>query len=43
MIIIEFLFTLLLLALCFLIGFWSGKTYGSLAALWERIKKLTGE
>jgi hypothetical protein len=40
MIIIEFLFTLLLLGITFMVGFWCGKTFGSLAALGERVQKM---
>ena len=40
MIIIEFLFTLILLGITFMVGFWCGKTYGSLNIMVERIKQL---
>jgi hypothetical protein len=40
MIIIEFLFTLVLLGLAWFAGFWCGKTYGTLNGMVERIKKV---
>ena len=39
MIIFEFLFMLALLGIAFLIGFWCGKTYGTLTSMVDRVKQ----
>ena len=40
MIVLEFLFMVMLLAVSFFVGFWCGKTYGTLDAMRNRIKKI---